>query len=221
MIRQTPRIALCITGPNFPFLDYLYATRDCAANLKPTPSIIRDGNVQGDFETVGCCRCSSHYSCEKTGGKALRTGKPRMLGLRPKLKARPSLVDLLVKSPRSPREGRHTTQAASSSDLTGGPQPESSTSLPAPAELEEQQQIASQLPLPPETPASPPASSAFPPHRQSSPSTSTSTSTSPPPPPAPPTRVPPINFHPSSSPATEPPTHSSTPRNMPPVRFQK
>lgn len=132
-----------------------------------------------------------------------------MLGLRPKLKARPSLVDLLV---RSPGEGRSTASSTIRSDLDTALAEDHEPSTSLPAELHVQQQIASELPLPPDTPASSPP--ILPPH--SSPSSSSSPST-----PTPPTAFPTVLSHQPfpSSPSTDQTNHSDTPPKMPPVSF--
>ncbi|KUI63852.1 V-type proton ATPase catalytic subunit A [Cytospora mali] len=134
-----------------------------------------------------------------------------MLGLRPRLKARPSLVELLVRSSTSHtnRNGGGSTADAVSGDKLDklGNTAASSTTSPLPAELDHEIQIASSLPLPntPSTPNTPPY-------------TSTSPSPSPTPAPSTPhliTRAPTIILHESTPPAKEPPKHSLPPK-MPP-----
>lgn len=130
-----------------------------------------------------------------------------MLGLRPRLKARPSLVELLV---RSNRDAAGPTPAAVSGDKRGNTAAASTTSplqLPAELDLDREVQIASQLPLP-DTPSTP----ILPPH-----STPSSPSPSTPSTPAPIRRVPTIALQESTPPAKQNPKHSVTPPNMPPV----
>lgn len=133
-----------------------------------------------------------------------------MLGLRPRLKARPSLVELLL---RSNRDGAGPTPASASGDKRGNTAAASTTSplqLPAELDLDREVQIASQLPLP-NTPSTP----ILPPH--STHSTPSSPSPSTPSTPAPIHRVPTIALQESTPPAKSNPKHSVTPPNMPPV----
>ncbi|KAL1870881.1 H(+)-transporting V1 sector ATPase subunit A [Diaporthe australafricana] len=134
-----------------------------------------------------------------------------MLGLRPRLKARPSLVELLV---RSNRDAARPTPASVSGDKRGNTAASSTTSplqLPAELDLDREVQIASQLPLPntPSTPILPPQPT------QPTHSTPSSPST-----PAPIHRVPTIALHESTPPAKPHPKHSVTPPNMPPKAQQ-
>lgn len=131
-----------------------------------------------------------------------------MLGLRPRLKARPSLVELLV---RSNRDAADPTPATVSGDKRGSAPAPSTTSplqLPAELDLDREVQIASQLPLP-DTP------SILPPH--STQPTPSSPSSATPSTPVTIHRVPTIALQESTPPAKQNPNHLVTPPTMPPV----
>ncbi|KAG8159219.1 hypothetical protein KVR01_010880 [Diaporthe batatas] len=139
-----------------------------------------------------------------------------MLGLRPRLKARPSLVELLV---RSNRGAADPTPTAVSGDKRGSTRAAPSTTsplqLPAELDLDQEVQIASQLPLPdtPSTPILPPRSTHSTPF---SPSPSPATPSTP----ATIHRVPTIALQESTPPAKQNPKHSVTPPTMPPKAQQ-